>query len=110
MPHRYQETESPLFPAIKLKLFEALRQRLREGYLASDFRSDLMSGAIVGMVAIPLGMALAIASGVAPEHGLYTVIVGGGVVALLGGSRFQVTGPTAAFVVILAPIVHQFGL
>src|SRR5689334_23225795 len=100
MPHRYQVTESSLFPAFKLKLFSALRQKLEEGYRFSDFRADLMSGVVVGMVAIPLGMALAIASGVAPEHGLYTVIVGGGVVALLGGSRFQVTGPTAAFVVV----------
>jgi SulP family sulfate permease len=55
-------------------------------------------------------MALAIASGVSPEHGLYTVIFGGAIVALLGGSRFQVTGPTAAFVVILYPIVQAFGL
>lgn len=69
-----------------------------------------MSGTIVGMVAIPLGMALAIASGAPPQHGLYTVIIGGGIVALLGGSRFQVTGPTAAFVVILAPIAHRLGL
>ncbi len=76
----------------------------------SDLRSDFMSGVVVGMIAIPLGMALAIASGVAPQHGLYTVIIGGAVVAFLGGSRFQVSGPTAAFVVILAPIAHEFGL
>jgi SulP family sulfate permease len=69
-----------------------------------------MAGVIVGMVAIPLGMALAIATGVPPQLGLYTIIVGGGLVALLGGSRYQVTGPTAAFVVILVPIVHRFGV
>src|SRR5690606_15020442 len=63
----------------------------------------------VGMVAVPIGMALAIAVGVAPQYGLYPVIVGGGVVALLGGSRFQVTGPTAAFVVVLVPVVRDFG-
>src|SRR5258705_9040354 len=69
-----------------------------------------MGGAVVGIAALPLSMALAIASGVPPQHGLYTAIVGGGVAALLGGSRVQVTGPTAAFVVILAPIVAKFGL
>src|SRR5262249_18737576 len=60
--------------------------------------------------ALPLSMALAIASGVAPQHGLYTAIVAGVVCALLGGTRAQVTGPTAAFVVILVPIVEKYGL
>ncbi len=69
-----------------------------------------MAGAVVGIVALPLAMALAIASGVPPQHGLYTAIVGGGAIALLGGSRFQVSGPTAAFVVLLAPISSQFGI
>lgn len=110
MPHRYKPFTSTLFPFVKYQPFVALRQKFREGYGWSDFRSDFMSGIVVAMVAIPLGMALAIASGVPPQYGLYTVIIGGGVVALLGGSRFQVTGPTAAFVVILAPIAHQFGL
>src|SRR6185369_7051779 len=62
-----------------------------------------------GVVALPLSMALAIASGVAPQHGLYTAIVAGIVCSLLGGTRAQVTGPTAAFVVILVPIVARFG-
>ena len=62
-----------------------------------------MAGLVVGVVALPLSMALAIASGVPPQHGLYTAIVAGAVIALLGGSRVQVSGPTAAFVVILAP-------
>ena len=65
---------------------------------------------MVGVVALPLSMALAIASGVPPQHGLYTAIVAGAVIALLGGSRVQVSGPTAAFVVILAPIAAQFGV
>ncbi len=69
-----------------------------------------MAGAVVGVVALPLSMALAIASGVAPQHGLYTAIVGGLVIAMLGGSRVQVSGPTAAFVVILAPIAARAGL
>jgi len=65
---------------------------------------------VVGVVALPLSMALAIASGVAPQHGLYTAIVAGALIALLGGSKVQVAGPTAAFVVILAPIAARFGL
>lgn len=88
----------------------ALRACLREGYGMAAFRSDLLGGIVVGIVALPLSMALAIAVGVPPQHGLYTAIVAGIVVPLLGGSRLQVTGPTAAFVVILAPIYTRFGL
>jgi len=106
---RYREKISYLNPIGHVRLFYALRERLKEGYSLSDFRADLMSGIIVAMVAIPLGMALGIASGVAPQYGLYTVVLAGGLVALLGGSRMQVTGPTAAFVVILVPIVYKFG-
>ena len=87
-----------------------LRKRLREGYTRRDFRADLFSSLVVGIVALPLSMALAIACDVAPQHGLYTAIIAGVICALLGGTRFQVTGPTAAFVVILLPIVHQHGL
>jgi SulP family sulfate permease len=83
---------------------------LREGYGARTLQADVMSGLVVGVVALPLSMALAIASGVAPQHGLYTAIVAGTVIALLGGSRVQVSGPTAAFVVILAPVAARFGL
>jgi len=87
-----------------------LRQRLREGYTAKDFRADLLAALVVGAVALPLSMALAIACDVPPQHGLYTAVIAGVLCALLGGSRFQVTGPTAAFVVILVPIVHKYGL
>lgn len=87
-----------------------LRQKLREGYTRHDFRADLMAALVVGVVALPLSMALAIASGVPPQHGLYTAIVAGIICSLGGGTRFQVTGPTAAFVVILVPIVTKFGL
>ncbi len=73
-------------------------------------RKDALAGVVVGIVALPLSMALAIAVGVAPQYGLYTAIVAGFVVALTGGSKHQVTGPTAAFVVILAPIVSRYGL
>lgn len=108
MPNRYRESFS-LLSQIRLRPFSALRESFRSGYNLKNFKSDLMAGIIVGMVAIPLAMALAYASGVAPQYGLYTVMIGGGVVALLGGSRCQVTGPTAAFVVILVPIVQKFG-
>ncbi|MDP7320833.1 MAG: C4-dicarboxylic acid transporter DauA [Bacteriovoracaceae bacterium] len=94
----------------KVQLFSAIREKIQEGYTASDFKSDIMSGLVVCMVAIPLAMALAIASGVPPQYGLYTVIFGGATVALLGGSRFQVTGPTAAFVVVLAPVAQSYGI
>src|SRR5882762_6711845 len=87
-----------------------LRGRLREGYSIKDFRADLGAALVVGVVALPLSMALAIACDVPPQHGLYTAIVAGFVCSLLGGTRVQVTGPTAAFVVILVPIVHKFGL
>jgi SulP family sulfate permease len=88
----------------------ALRATLAEGYSIALFRRDLLAGAVVGVVALPLSMALAIASGVPPTHGLHTAIVAGGLIPLLGGSAVQVSGPTAAFVVILAPISHTFGV
>jgi SulP family sulfate permease len=88
----------------------ALRGVLARGYGLSDLRADLLAGTVVGIVALPLSMALAIAAGVPPQHGLYTAIVAGASIALLGGSRFQISGPTAAFVVVLAPISAQFGV
>jgi len=88
----------------------ALRRALAGGYRLADLRADLAAGTVVGIVALPLSMALAIASGVPPQHGLYTAIVAGAAVALLGGSKVQVSGPTAAFVVILAPISARYGL
>lgn len=87
-----------------------LRSALKEGYGLADFRKDVMAGLTVGTVAVPLSMALAIATGVPPQHGLYTAIVAGALIALTGGARFNVSGPTAAFVVILFPIVQQHGL
>src|SRR3954468_14701109 len=109
MPHRYAEgpAAASTFP---LRLAEALRRTFAAGYTRTDLRHDLLAGIVVGIVALPLSMALAVASGVAPQHGLYTAIVAGGLIALLGGSRVQVSGPTAAFVVILAPISARFGL
>lgn len=87
-----------------------LRAAWREGYGLSDLRKDVMAGLTIGTVAVPLSMALAIATGVSPQHGLYTAIVAGAIIALTGGARFNVSGPTAAFVVILFPIVQQYGL
>ncbi|MFD1204742.1 SulP family inorganic anion transporter [Sporosarcina contaminans] len=78
-------------------------------YNAAMFRQDLLAGITVGIVAIPLGMAFAIASGVKPEYGLYTTIIAGFLVALFGGSRFQIAGPTGAFIPILLAIVLQYG-
>lgn len=87
-----------------------LRQALREGYTFQKFRADALAGIVVGIVALPLSMALAIASGVPPQNGLYTAIVAGAIAAIAGGSRVQITGPTAAFVVLLAPVSNQYGL
>src|SRR4029079_6025651 len=87
----------------------AVRAVMREGYTLRDLRGDVLAGVTVGIVALPLAMALAIAVGVAPQQGLYTAIVAGALVALLGGSRTQVTGPTAAFIVVLVPIFTKFG-
>jgi SulP family sulfate permease len=88
----------------------ALRATLRAGYGPADVRHDLMAGIAVGIIAVPLSLALAIASGVPPQHGLYTAFIGGILIALAGGSRYNVSGPTAAFVVILFPIAQQHGL
>ncbi|MBB3111167.1 SulP family sulfate permease [Paenibacillus phyllosphaerae] len=79
------------------------------GYTPASFRKDLTSGLIVGIIAIPLGMAFAIASGVKPEYGLYTTIVAGILISLFGGSRFQIGGPTGAFIPILFAIVMEYG-
>jgi SulP family sulfate permease len=107
MPRRYQ---SPDEPASFLQPATALRRALANGYTGKDLRADILAGIVVGIVALPLSMALAVASGVAPQQGLYTAIVAGAVIAALGGSMVQVSGPTAAFVVLLAPISARFGL
>jgi SulP family sulfate permease len=90
--------------------FLALRQSLREGYSKVTLKNDILAGLVVGVVALPLSMALAIAVNAPPQQGLYTAIVAGFIVAALGGSRCQVTGPTAAFIPILLPICVKFGL
>ena len=87
-----------------------LRSALRDGYGWKQLRADILAGVVVGIVALPLSMALAIASGVPPQYGLYTAIVAGAVIAISGGSRLNVSGPTAAFVVLLAPIAARYGI
>lgn len=83
---------------------------LREGYGAPQLRADAIAGLTVAIVALPLSMAIAIASGATPAQGLYTAIVGGFLVSLLGGSRFQVGGPAGAFIVLVASTVTLHGM
>ena len=82
----------------------------REGYSIAAFRHDFLAAATVAIVALPLSMAFAIASGVSPERGLYTAIVGGFLVSALGGSRFQIGGPAGAFIVLVSATVAKFGV
>src|SRR5712675_3083876 len=83
---------------------------LREGYGSADFRADVIAGLTVAIVALPLSMAIAIASGVTPDRGLYAAVVGGFIVSLLGGSRFQIGGPAGAFIVLVALTVERHGV
>ncbi|WP_461643364.1 SulP family inorganic anion transporter [Labilibaculum euxinus] len=87
------------------KLFSVLK-----GYNIQAFQKDLFAGIIVGIVALPLAIAFAVASGVSPEKGLITAIVAGFIISLLGGSRVQIGGPTGAFIVIVYGIVSQYGI
>ena len=87
------------------KLFTALKN-----YDRRKFTADLMAGIIVGIVALPLAIAFGIASGVSPEKGLITAILGGFIVSFLGGSNVQIGGPTGAFIVIVAGIISQYGI
>lgn len=83
---------------------------LREGYGLRQLRADLVAGLTVAIVALPLSMGIAIASGVTPERGLFTAIVGGTLVSLLGGSRFQIGGPAGAFIVLVAAAAMRHGV
>lgn len=82
---------------------------LKEGYRLKTFSKDLLAGIIVGIVALPLSIAFAIASGVKPEQGLYTAVIAGFLISALSGSRVQIGGPTGAFIVIIYSIVQKFG-
>jgi SulP family sulfate permease len=83
---------------------------LREGYGFADFRADVIAGLTVAIVALPLSMAIAIASGVTPDRGLTTAVIGGFIVSLLGGSRFQIGGPAGAFIVLVALTAERHGV
>lgn len=83
---------------------------LKEGYTKKKFTSDLMAGIVVGIVALPLAIAFAVASGVSPDKGLITAVVAGFLVSVLGGSRVQIAGPTGAFIVIVYGIVEKYGI
>jgi len=96
--------------AFYLPFATALRDKLRDGYDPTQLRADLLAGITVGIVAVPLTMALAIGNGAPPQSGLYTAIIAGLLIALTGGSRFSVSGPTAAFIIILHPIAEKYGL
>ncbi len=97
--------ESSFMESFKPKLFSTLKN-----YSAKQFSNDALSGIIVGIVALPLAIAFAIASGVPPEKGIYTAIIAGFIISFLGGSKVQIGGPTGAFVVIVYGIVQKYGL
>ncbi|MBR3629453.1 MAG: STAS domain-containing protein [Oscillospiraceae bacterium] len=100
-----QTSKQPTEYKLKPKLFSVMKQ-----YSGEQFVKDLISGVIVAIIALPLSIALALASGVGPEQGLYTAIVAGFIVSFLGGSRVQIAGPTAAFATIVAGIVAREGM
>jgi SulP family sulfate permease len=104
---------SPALPHAQPTALELFTPKLvtvfREGYGLADLRADAVAGLTVAIVALPLSMAIAIASGVGPERGLYTAIVGGFIVSLLGGSRVQIGGPAGAFIVLVAATVQRHG-
>src|SRR5678815_1222900 len=91
--------------AFRPKLVDTLK-----GYTSQDFIRDLIAGITVGIVALPLAMAFAIASGVPPQAGIFTAIIAGFLISLLGGSRVQIGGPTGAYIVIVYGIVLQYGV
>ena len=93
-----------------MKLFQPKLLELRRGYRAADLVRDAVAGIIVAIIALPLSIALAIASGVSPEQGLYTAIFAGFVIAAFGGSRVNISGPTAAFATIVAGVVATHGI
>jgi sulfate permease, SulP family len=109
MLERYPSPSQPPVSTFAALFTPKLVTILREGYGLKDLRSDAVAGLTVAIVALPLSMAIAIGSGVGPERGLYTAIVGGFLISLLGGSRFQIGGPAGAFIVLVAAIVEREG-
>src|ERR1700733_14285118 len=102
---RVRQTHQPTFAELYVPKLVTV---LREGYGFADLRADVTSGLTVAIVALPLSMA--IASGVTPDRGLYTAVVGGFIVSLLGGSRFQIGGPAGAFIVLVSLTAERHGV
>ena len=105
--HRFQQARRPTFAEL---FTPKLITILQEGYGWAGFKADVFAGLTVAIVAAPLSMAIAIASGASPERGLTAAIVGGFLVSLLGGSRFQIGGPAGAFIVLVAATVERHGI
>ena len=105
-----RETHQSVRPTFSELFTPKLVTVLREGYALEHFGADAIAGLTVAIVALPLSMAIAIASGVTPERGLYTSIVGGFIVSALGGSRFQIGGPAGAFIVLVAATTARLGV
>ncbi|WP_133771977.1 SulP family inorganic anion transporter [Enterovirga rhinocerotis] len=103
-------TAGPARPSFAELFTPKLVTVLREGYGAADLKADILAGLTVAVVALPLSMAIAIASGVTPDRGLTAAIIGGMIVSALGGSRFQIGGPAGAFIVLVAATVHRHGV
>ena len=93
-----------------MKTFQPKLFKVVKNYSKEQFVKDVIAGIIVAVIALPLSIALALASGVNPENGLYTAIVAGFIISFLGGSRVQIAGPTAAFCTIIAGIVYRSGM
>ncbi|CCV04136.1 Sulfate transporter family protein [Mesorhizobium metallidurans STM 2683] len=105
-----QAMHQPAKPTFSELFTPKLVTVLREGYTSEHLKADAIAGLTVAIVALPLSMAIAIASGVTPERGLYTSIVGGFIISALGGSRFQIGGPAGAFIVLVAATVARAGI
>src|SRR4051812_19591296 len=104
---RAQQRQQPTFTEL---FTPKLVTVLREGYGGKDVRADAISGLTVAIVALPLSMAIAIGSGVTPDRGLIAAVIGGFIVSLLGGSRFQIGGPAGAFIVLVALTAERHGI
>ena len=110
MDRTQRAIHQPAQPTFSELFTPKLATVLREGYTPEHFKADAIAGLTVAIVALPLSMAIAIASGVSPERGLYTSIIGGFLVSALGGSRFQIGGPAGAFIVLMAATVARVGV
>ncbi|WP_404543960.1 SulP family inorganic anion transporter [Bradyrhizobium sp. USDA 223] len=104
---RLHQLRQPTFAELYLPKLVTV---FREGYGLADFRADVFAGLTVAIVALPLSMAIAIASGVTPDRGLYTAVAGGFIASILGGSRFQIGGPAGAFIVLVAATAERHGV